>query len=237
MSNKQKLIILYVFIFVILCIFVGIALSLNHNSNSQIAGSSPTNSTPPSPLPSIKIISNSTPFDGQVGVEIANPITITLNPSVDMSKLSISINPQFNYNENVNANIINIAPTSPLIPGQKYTIGIQAFVNERSYLASISFTTVGLTITPNPAYDTDQVEKSTNQFDLINQPDIYLYNHCPYTGSDFSITSSIGSNGYPQFTVTTIGNNAPQAKNDFIVWAESLGLTANQIQSLNITYQ
>ncbi|MCL5439143.1 MAG: hypothetical protein M1268_04105 [Patescibacteria group bacterium] len=77
-------------------------------------------------------------------------------------------------------------------------------------------------------------------FQRKNHPDVFLSNKTPYSTANFSIVNpgfKSLPNGHYYFTITLMGTNKELSKTEFINWLLSLGLTNNQIQNLDITYQ
>lgn len=86
-----------------------------------------------------------------------------------------------------------------------------------------------------------QPEKSALQkeqtFYKDNRPDIYLSNLLPIQNDDFDIVSRLDQDGVVLFIVTSKSGSILAAQEAFNKWAQSSGLSTNQISSLRITYK
>lgn len=92
------------------------------------------------------------------------------------------------------------------------------------------------TPTPLPPANQDHAADLNNQYNMTNQPDIFLSNKTPYDTTDFSVTSDFASSPTQHFFFTVTAKNA-HAQQAFLTWLHSLGLTDGQIQILDVRYQ
>ncbi|MDE2590960.1 MAG: hypothetical protein KGL95_14990, partial [Patescibacteria group bacterium] len=85
----------------------------------------------------------------------------------------------------------------------------------------------------------DNTLQTMDQLELNEHPDIYLNNRCPYSGANFSVSSDFADTADPHyfFVVILSDSNTNLAKNNFINWALSTGLSKTQIEHLDIIYQ
>lgn len=111
--------------------------------------------------------------------------------------------------------------------------------------------TTNPTLTPtNPQPTSEQVGskrdpelvKRVENFQRQNHPDVFLKNKLtnePYETTQFSITSDFVKatpSGHFHFTIS-LKDDKTSAKNGFITWLQSLGLTSQQITTLDVTYK
>lgn len=71
------------------------------------------------------------------------------------------------------------------------------------------------------------------------EPDLFLSNNLPYQTHDFDASAAFTSSptDHFYFTVVTKNGNPDGAKQKFLTWVQSLGLTQEQINKLDIRYE
>lgn len=254
MNRKVSLFIFYFLCICIIAVFVIFIAIKNFASNKPTENSSfsatitPYSTASPNlsqapgsttdPLYGVSV-TNTYPQNNQMNIPVNSQLTIALNKQIARENIHYSIAPDITSSFTLNGNTITIQPNQ-LQPGTLYFVSLQLsrLTDGSSRVFSYSFTTAGTTSTPIPPVNETLAPQAENSYQLQNDPDIYLSNHTPYSGSDFSISSSYNLQLHHfQFTVQLTGSDKTQSKNDFISWAQSLGLTSTQIQGLDITYQ
>lgn len=180
----------------------------------------------------IVAIDSTIPSDGESNVSLDQKIIVYLNKKVSLKDISFFITPDVQFNISQNDQAVVIQPTSPLSSGTTYTFSLDYKLHPIA--GTFEFTTVGPTPTLQP--DTQiHIQDIRNNWNRQNHPDLFLYNQTPYDSDTFSVTSDFTPEptGHFYFTIA-VKTNSSQAKLDFIKWAKSLGLTDDQINSLDI---
>jgi len=96
--------------------------------------------------------------------------------------------------------------------------------------------------TPIPTFLPDTqptgAAQDEKKFQLQNSPDVFLSNQTPYSTKSFSVTSDFKTQptGHFYFIVTLKSKDSAQDKISFLNWLKSLGLSDNQINALDVTY-
>lgn len=222
--------------------------AFKNNPSSQTVPFFPT-PTPVSPvttqqhLTSLALV-GSVPKDNENGVPTTTDIKFIFNRPTSSKEVSFSSIPDLSFTTQfINTSVI-LTPTQPLEQGTTYYFFAQ--LTSSSDALSFSFTTKSpqplIIPTITGSYSGPGQDNTPQLLDQLAQkeaPDIYLYNRCPYSGSGFSVTSNFtndnGSHYY--FLVSSSGVDASTAKQNFINWVLSLGLTNTQIKLLDIRYQ
>ncbi len=246
--KKNKLILLYAGIAVFIALIIVFIGYYNYNIPTQKSNNnnqpSITSVTYPPVQPSstsvnkvLNIIST-TPSQNEKNIptNLGN-IKLSFDQPVSVGDVPLSISPNLQYSITANDNSIIITPQSSLIPGITYSVVLRLYTIQGGInLYTLNFTTTGSTPTPMPTDSFNQQQDNNAQRQMA--PDVYLSNYTPYTGSDFTISSSYNlSVHHYQFAVSLSGNNQTQDKQDFVNWLHSLQFTDSEIQSLDITYQ
>lgn len=83
------------------------------------------------------------------------------------------------------------------------------------------------------------IKQKEEAFQLINHPDVFLSNYCPFESSEFKISSAFQSLpvGHFSFNVKLNLNDPQKAKQEFKKWLIGLGFSEDQINTLDIFYQ
>jgi len=203
--------------------------------------------TTPTPIPSVTLaqptlasrqslyIVTAFPLDGQKNVPTNQNIVITFNRIFSANEFSFSSS--FQSTTSISGNTLIVKPTNPLKENTTYIYYVN-YTSPDSVGETRSFSTIG----PNPKLPDEfqgQGNAQTTYSSIYGTPDLFLSNHTPYKGKDFSVTYDFTTtpNEHFYFTVTLSGSNHDQAKQDFLNWLTSLGFSDAQIQSLDIRYQ
>ncbi len=193
----------------------------------------PTLSLPSQTIPQTLTLTLLTPASGATQVALSTPVVFTLSQPVPLDALYFSVSPVVPFTAQAQGNQYTITFSSPLSPNVLYYIF--AGQKDQETYQQASFTTITDSSVPRLDYGAQ-----TNMALLLHaHPDGYLKSFGDYTGSTFSITSTLSETPteHYAFTVTLTGPNKTSAKQDFINWALSKGLNQTQIDNLDITYQ
>ncbi|MBI3620008.1 hypothetical protein HY214_02590 [Candidatus Roizmanbacteria bacterium] len=117
----------------------------------------------------------------------------------------------------------NTAPSPSPAPTEAPTI-MPTAVKKQDHFLPQTFPTGGL--------------KERDDYQRVTRPDLFLANHTPFAAPSFSIATyyKISPAGHWAFAVTLKGGDQVRAKNDVAAWMTSFGLTASQIQLLDLSY-
>lgn len=180
------------------------------------------------------------PTDNSINIPLETTITINFNKQPSINDIKVFVTPSLNYSSSITGSSIIITPKTPLLAGTKYVILVEYKPN--TYLSKtfdFSFITIGPTPTEIPTPTEKSAIDAENDYYKQHSPDVFLKNQTPFSNNDFTIISP----GYKTtpvfhyyFTVTLKGDK-DTSKASFINWLKSLGLTDQQIQGLDITYQ
>lgn len=237
---KKKL---YIFIFI--CALLGIPLVLlffhisftSKNIPLSPFGSIPT-SIPANPTNTNRgafFIINSFPSNNSKNVATDTKVIITFNTSVSAQDFTFSFAPTIDYDATISGNTFTLTPKSPLNPGSIYYYVVT--FSEGGSSQKYKFTTTGQGPVSNPGIY-DNLRQLQNSWDKSFAPDVYVANHTPYTSGDFSVSSGHRANPPEHYYFSVLLKNTDQnsAKQSFLNWLQSLGLTESQIASLDISY-
>ncbi len=184
----------------------------------------------------LKVVST-IPENKSLNAPLESTVIITFNRRPNESEFRISSLPEIPGEFKIEGNKLILKPLSPLLPSTLYLINVVLSSNKEIY--SFSFNSFGPTPTPLPnTYDPGIFEKANN-YERINNPDVFLSNQTPYSNSRFSVTSSYTNNpsGHFFFTVKLTGANKDASKADYINWVKSKGISESQISELDFRYQ
>ena len=179
------------------------------------------------------VISTS-PTNGQTNVPVNTPITIIFNRPVSADELTFWVGPNISATTSISGNTLTATLSTVLDQGTTYGYNIK-FKNG-SAAKSVYFTTEGTGPASNTLYDPVRELQSSQDKQL--HPDIYISNEMPYTGDLFHVSYSYTAspNSHIYFSVLLYGNNQNAAKQDFVSWVKSLGITDQQINTMDIRY-
>src|SRR5579872_5313347 len=189
--------------------------------------------TQPTATP-LKLISLS-PTDGTTGVNESQEIIATFNQPITTESARFSLFPDVAFTTSSRLDSLILQPTTPYEDGIVYKYSV--FQADGTLLASATFS-AGLVENPvvplTGRYPNLDTVADTSQRD--NFPDVFLAGYVPYQNSAFSVTSDFSSSpsGHYEFFVSP---NTQNAKNSFVEWLKTLGLTSEQIGRISITYQ
>lgn len=178
------------------------------------------------------------PEDKAKNISLSQDIIISFNRVLSLSEVIFVLAPAVNYTTSINGNNLIIKPSEPLSPGTLYTYIINYKFLKQLPSKTRSFTTLGPTPSVKPDTFPVGLFEEQDRLQREKHPDIFLANQTPYSTNDFSISSDFKQTpiGHFYFVVTLKGEDKNLAKNNFMAWLESLGLTDQQIQGFDITY-
>lgn len=231
--NKKLL--LFFFLFLFICVF------LFYSLTSTQKNSLPPNISLPTPTPvgqpgihttlPIRLIESS-PVDGATGVDSNQNIILTFNQPVASESVQFFIFPETPVTITSQNNSLTILPTQPYENNITYTYSL--FAKNGAQIVAATFSTGNSPILPltgrYPNLDT-----VANSAQRQNYPDVFLAGYTPYQNNLFSITSDFPLLG--DHYVFTVSPNTPTAKQGLISWLKLLGLTQDQINTLEIHYK
>ncbi len=236
MKNKTVLLLSSLLVLIVLFFFVSILSGLKKTTNipnplptpTPVGSSEQFNKTP------LKVLQTN-PTNGALGVSINQPIIVTFNNPVATNSVVFSIFPEVNYTLSSRLDDIIVTPVSAYQESTQYTYGLSNLDGTQLLKATFS---VGPSVSPTipltgryPNLDTvsDSAQRQT-------YPDIFLAGYVPYQTNSFSVSSDFSSSpsGHYVFTVSQQTNSGKQ---DFLLWLKQLGLTQDQINRIEITYQ
>jgi hypothetical protein len=202
-----------------------------------------TNATPtPTPafpliltnVPSQKIqFTNIQPADTSTNIPVSTTITAIFNQDITSQNITFSILPNTPFTLQKNGNTAVVTFQQPLQQTSQYVYSFN--LNNTQLLPTFSFTTEGQGQVKLPNTSNNPAGKAL-EYQKTNDPSLYLQNNTPYETSAFSVDYNFeGSNIY--FTVTSKEANKADAKQQFLAWIQSIGLTQQQLQTLDIRYQ
>lgn len=179
----------------------------------------------------LRIISISPP-SGTQDVPTHQTFTITFNKPVASKDLDISITPNISFATSFNTDTVTVTPTDALSENSQYLL----FVRVRDEQVYTFTYLTPLNPSVNPPDNMQEIERDTAK---NNNPDQYLRLFMPYSTDTFAVYSDYSYDSPPHyyFLVTLIGQDENKSKSDFLSWVSSLGLTKNQIKSLDVRYQ
>ncbi|MFA9289050.1 MAG: hypothetical protein ACEQSA_04180 [Weeksellaceae bacterium] len=235
--KKQFVIGLLVFLLIVLAIIVMILRSRISTTGTTPDGNTPT-TVPITAVPAnapLEIVSFQS--DAATGTLLPNSIIeVSLNRAFVSNEVQIGISPDIQTNQTIEGTAIYISPQTNWTIGTAYTFSVTAGGQTTDYeLRTVETQTAGsqgVNTRPEGAYE------ESLAFQLQNHPDSFLTNQTPFATDRFSIISQYieQPTGHFAFAVTLNGDEA-EARTYFRVWLESLGLSATQIDELDITYQ
>lgn len=179
----------------------------------------------------LKIISVS-PQDGTQNVSAHQKFVLKFNRPVSNADVTISITPSVAFSTSFNTDTVTITPTDSLLENSQYLLFVR--VKDQQVYTFTYLTPLNPSV--NPPDNMQEIERDTAK---NNNPDQYLRLFMPYSTDTFAVYSDYSYDAPPHyyFLVTLLGQDENKSKSDFISWVSSLGLTKNQISSLDIKYQ
>lgn len=180
--------------------------------------------------PTSLLVTNIDPANKSTNIPLDKAPVLTFNKVITISDITITIKPNTPFTEDTVNNQLIINFNNHLPPQTIYTITES---NKTQKIPQV------FTFTTGDAPSTDQTANSNAQGNLQNNPDMFLFSQMPYNTNEIAAYGEFTSTptGHYFFTVSLLGTNQQQDKQDFITWMKSLGLSDQQIQKLDIRYQ
>lgn len=224
---------------IILAIILLVFLSRN---SEQLNGRLPVLFFSPSPtsqaasLPATPLfITGIEPQDNNTNVPQNQQVQITFNRALSLEEVYISFGPGVTFKPIVSGNIISLVPQSPLVDGLTYRILIK--FNKTGQLSKqYQFTVVGTPPSALPDTQPPGAAQQSEEFNRQNHPDIFLANKTPIKQASFDLyKGTLKSTPQEHYSFVAV-SKADSAKDDLLSYLLSLGLTQDQINSLDIVY-
>ncbi|HRN70309.1 MAG TPA: Ig-like domain-containing protein [Candidatus Woesebacteria bacterium] len=178
------------------------------------------------------------PSDKSTNISNNQSITITFSKSFSENEIEFFISPSTEYTSSIDNNKLIIKPVNSWQTGMKYTYSVN-FINDNQKVRLYSFITAG----EPKEYEPDTQPVGLYEQQLNNQknntPDLYVSNNTPYENNYFLATSEYASDPPAHFYLIIIpkDDNISQVQQAVTLWLQSLDLSQEQIDSLDIRYQ
>jgi hypothetical protein len=176
------------------------------------------------------------PEDKAIGVPVDATIEITFNKPFEYKDFIYAMAPETEYQlRTAIGNRITVTFPKGLQPSTVYTFKVNTLEQlPRTY----TFTTAGTDPVEAPnTYPTGAAEVE-EEFMRSENPDVFLRNNTPYEQAEFSVTSVYDERKSDfVFTVTAKSTDRLRAREAFITWMQSLGMTNDDISKLQVTYR
>lgn len=207
----------------------------------------------PMPTPAIPTITtglsvlSSIPADETTNVSRDQVLTVTFSQPVTTSDFTVSVAPETAHRVTVEGTTALISPQTQWIEGMPYWVMVRYADDPDRLPYGFAFTVAGPTpeTLPNTRPEQEVID-AENAYLREHDPDIYLSNYTPYGEESFSIVSYFNEeqdryafivepnveNRYAEVTPEIVA----KMKADANRWMLSLGLTQQQINSLEIQY-
>lgn len=204
-------------------------------STTPTPSEKPYNPLIPSPTSFIVpgVIDSTFPLDGSQGVSINSDLQINLDKSINPNDISVQITPSLPNTLRMvkETQTVIISPNQLM---QKNTLYQVSVLFKGGNIYAFRF------VTSNIVSDTGAVQYARQEEKLLQStPDRFLTYNVPYSTNSFSITVG-GYNKTPTghyYFYIKIKTDKQSAQNDFNSWLKTLGLTDDQIKTLDIAYQ
>ncbi len=240
-EKLMKKILIFIIIIITILVVSLLFVLISHQSQSTLPTFFPT----PTPIPgqptgalqkSLYVVATE-PSGTATDAPLDKPIIITFNKDITPTDFTFTIKPNFDYTTNIQGRTFIVTPNNPLPARITYEYFID--YNNGQQPDIHFFTTAG----EGQAFP----NKNSNFRSLLDNsdskyaPDVYLSNKIEdnsNTNTDFSVTYDYtpAPEGHFYFIVTSNIADKNQAKQEFLDWVKSTGLTDQQIQTLDIKY-
>jgi len=181
------------------------------------------------------------PLPEASNVALDTNIELFFRTTVNIKDIFVEIVPEVSFTLLPKDNQITVQLDENLQPGILYAVNVGYRQRDSiSFVFQSNFTTSGPTALPIQ-YDSLNIVKSDLEYARINDPDLFLSNNVPYTGTNFSIqsVSFLDENGAANYRFEVKPNrNASQITGEveLTAWLESLKITRDIRQKLSITW-
>lgn len=246
-TTKQKFInISIVVLSIILLILIGFeSVVKNQNKeNSLTPGKQQIDSTLPTfpessnennvPLEIISV----TPEHKSENIPLQQLIIVELNRAFSLREIEFAIDPTISYTPQIKNTQLIISPNPAFFPSTRYTFSIRTLGTDQ-FSKTYSFQTIGPTPIFLPDTQPPGGPEKVENFQKQNNPDVFLANKTPFSTTDFSVTNEFASepSEHFRFTIFLTEPNKEIARQKAVEWIKSIGLTDEQITSLDIDWK
>lgn len=185
-------------------------------------------------IPNQKIqVTHIQPADASTNNPIFVTIKATFNQDITSQNITFSILPPTPFTLEKIGTIATITFSKPLQQASQYFYSFN--LNNIEILPAFSLTTEGQGKIKIPDTSVNPAGRAL-EYQRMHDPETYLQNYSPHETSAFAFNFSFeGSHIY--FTVTSKKVTKDDAKQQFFTWIQSIGLTQQQLQTLDIRYQ
>ncbi|MDP4011352.1 MAG: Ig-like domain-containing protein [Candidatus Roizmanbacteria bacterium] len=177
------------------------------------------------------------PDDGSTNVPLKKALKLTFSQKFTNADIEFYIGPNTPYLSNIEDNVLIVAPQTQWDEGVVYTFSI-IFPDDKEKIRTYKFQTVGSPQQKSPNTRPEGLYEQQEQFHKENYPDIYVTNQTPYENDIFAIRAEFDSTppGHFYFIITSKINDQERLSQEVNVWLQSLDLTQDQINRLDIRY-
>lgn len=178
------------------------------------------------------------PIDRKQDVGLKTPITISFSRKFQLNELEFFISPNSPASIEVEGMKLIIQPIDTWTPGTNYSYSVN-FPSDVTKVRLYGFTTTGPTSIGYPDTAPQDYFQSELQKQKTERTDLYVANQTPFESDIFSITSeyTIEPPNHFYFKVQSKITDQSRITQEVHVWLQSLDLTQDQINSLDIRYQ
>lgn len=237
MNNRRIIYILIAGIF-ILGIVLLLVMAIRNNTPSSTSDLNPTGIV----IPTNKIPTNTLdivdvdPKDQTKNVPLDKTIIITFSKTFTENDIQFSITPNTSYKSSIEGNKLIISPSSNWEAGVHYGFSVN-FADDNQKVRLYEFTTTGPTQEYLPDTQPSGLFESEQNTQREQDPNLFVSNQTPYESSTFYVTSEFDSNPPSHFYIIVHLKDTNTGQADFNAWLQSLNLTQQQIDSLDVRYQ
>lgn len=178
-----------------------------------------------------------TPKDGAQNVSINTAIKITFSRPFDEDEIDFSMGPDAIYSEEIKENVLIITPWKPLSEGTLYTYSVN-FPDDVQKVRLYKFVTQGTPADHLPDTRDEELVTEVEEYQRVNRPDVYITNRTPFENDMFSITSDFERKVPAHYYfIVTPKSDIETVRQAVDAWLQLQGLTAEQINQLDIRYR
>ncbi len=211
------------------------------NRGGKLTGKNPVLFFNPNPSASTQRELPSTPLsivfvspeNGAINVPADQPIQIVFSRPLDMDEIYISFGPGVVFKTAVNGNTVSAVPQSPFVAGLTYKLLVK--FNRTGQLSNqYQFTVTGTPPATLPDTQPPGAAEQAEEFNRQNHPDLFLVNKGEIKQPSFELHKNMlktAPNEHYSFILVT---KKDSSKDDLSYYLKSLGLSQEQINSLDI---
>lgn len=207
----------------------------NQTINNEVQPTGVVVPTREVPANTLEVV-NIDPRDQAKNISVNKVITITFSQEFAESDVSFSLSPNSPHEQRIEGNKLIITPNSNWEAGTQYGYSIN-FANDNQKVRLYTFTTTGPTAEYLPDTQPEGLQEQEAQSQLEEDPNLYVSNHTPYESGTFYVTSEYDPNPPAHFYLLVRLKDQSRGQQDFNVWLQTLNLTQEQINSLDVRFQ